>query len=823
MPFVTSSKLKNTTFKAETYKYCHMRVVLICLILIFPFMGLSQQGFEICRDKKHQHHRGIEKTALATDYRVSHINLHIDSILFGSQQLFGRAGVTMVGDPASFTSASLDLLGFTIDSVFAAGYSVVHSYNDTVLTMQFSPAVPQGDSLEVWVHYHGTPAQDASGWGGFYFSGTYAFNLGVGFAADPHNYGRAWFPCVDNFTSRNTYDFHITTAGTSKAFCNGILQSSVTNPDGTITWHWKQNQTIPSYLASMAVAPYYTLDRTSNGIPVQWAAMPIDTNAVLLTFSNLDTTVAAFIDTYGPYPFDKIGYCLVPFNSGAMEHAASIHIGRAFVNGSQTYATLWAHELSHMWWGDKVTCETAEDMWLNEGFASYNEAFYTKIVSGENAYRDWIRTNHRKVLQFAHTPAQDGSYLTLNSIPHAYTYGYHVYQKGANIVHTLRNYMGDQSFKSGCQAYMANRAYNHASSADLRDELTAGSGIDMTRFFDDWVFTPGFPHFSIDSVVYVPGGLDHYFIYTRQRSKGNGNHLYEMPVEINFTDGITDTTVRVVIDSVTNMFHIPLYYAPTWVVLDRFGKVSDARVANEKTILTTGNHLIAETGVTLNVTTVSTPPSLVRVEHHFVAPDPFQSSNPGIRLSDYRYWKIDGMTEPGFLTKGTFVYDGSVSVTTGYLDNTFITGTEDSLILLFRTGPGSDWNMVTSFTRNTGPSLTDKKGSITVDTLLLGEYTLGYYDYTVGINNMEPVNTGLISVSPNPSRDTFLFSFSKPLSHESELKIIDMGGRLVYESTINRGEISATWNCLHIPSGVYYALLQEKGKRKASVKILVNR
>lgn len=193
------------------------------------------------------------------------------------------------------------------------------------------------------------------------------------------------------------------------------------------------------------------------------------------------------------------------FTAGAMEHATNISIGRAFINGTLGYETLWAHELSHMWWGDKVTCKTDADMWLNEGWASFNEALFTQALYGNTAYKNWIRTNHRKVLQFAHI--SDGSYLALNAIPSDYTYGATAYQKGADIVHTLRNYLGDSLFKVGTQHYLDSFAYGNASSANLRDALTSATGINMNRFFDDWIFTPGFPHFSIDSVVYFPGGL----------------------------------------------------------------------------------------------------------------------------------------------------------------------------------------------------------------------------------------------------------------------------------------------------------------------------
>lgn len=799
-----------------------MRVfILLIALLSFGDHSVAQWGIQMCQGKHRKAASSPKLMPVATSHDLRHYEIHVDSILFGSQQIYARTGVTVLADQSPVSNIQLQLLDFSIDSLYSLTHTVIYSYNDTVINIQISPPVAQGDSTEIWIHYHGTPAQDASGWGGFYFSGNYAFNLGVGFLADPHNFGRAWFPCEDNFTSRATYDFYVTTDAASKAFCNGVLQQSVTNPNGSVTWHWKMNHTIPSYLAGIAVAPYHTLQRTSNGIPVEWAAMASDTNAVLATFSNLDTTLSAFINAYGAYPFDKVGYCLVPFNSGAMEHATSIHIGRAFVNGSQTYATLWAHELAHMWWGDKVTCETAEDMWLNEGFASFNEAYFTEIVNGVEAYRNWIRSNHRKVLQFAHTPAQDGSYLTLNNIPHEYTYGYHVYQKGANVAHTLRHYMGDTAFFNGCKAYFNNRAYSHASSYDLRDELTSGSGLNMNRFFDDWVFTPGFPHFSIDSVVYVPGGLDHYFVYTRQRSKGN-NHLYEMPVDLFFTDGVNDTIVRVVLDSATNMFHIPLYFYATHVFLDRYGNVSDARVSNEKTVTATGVQPVAETSFTLNVQSVGSPSSLVRVEHNFVPPDPFISSNPGIRLSDYRYWKVDGFFNQGFLAKGLFIFDGTTNASTGYLDNNLITGVEDSLVLLYRPGPGYDWT-IPAYSINFASNPNDKRGSLQIDSLMKGEYTLGYFDYTVGLNHIESIDAKNIVAAPNPSGDQIEFFIRKKISSNSGLIVFDSGGRKVFDSFIPSGTDTVRWDCSGQTAGFYYAVLMEDGKKTAAVKVAVSR
>jgi hypothetical protein len=798
-----------------------MKFKILILLLFISLQGLTQPAAISCKTM-HKIPEGKFSSAVSpAGYTVSHYDIHIDTINFSMQEIKGMTAAKIKALQPGINSIQLALQGFNIDSIVSGGNPLTYSYNDTIIDIQLINPLSTNDSVITKIYYHGTPAQDASGWGGFYFNSNFAFNLGVGFQAEPHNFGRAWFACIDDFTTKSSYNFYITTDAASKAFCNGSLQQSIVNPNSSVTWIWSQSQPIPSYLASMAVAPYYTLEKISNGIPVQWACLPIDTNNVLATFSNLDTILAAYINSYGSYPFDKVGYCLIPFNSGAMEHAASIHIGRAFVNGSQSYSTLWAHELSHMWWGDKVTCETAEDMWLNEGFATYNEAFYNQVVNGETAYRDWIRSNHRKVLQFAHTPTQDGAYFTMNNIPHSHTYGFHVYQKGADIVHTLRNYMGDNAFYSGCQAYMNNRAYSNASSAGLRDELTAGSGINMNRFFDDWIFTAGFPHVSIDSVIHIPGGLDHMYVYTRQRSKAN-NHLYELPVEINFSNGITDTTVRVIIDSVTNMFHIPLYFMPTWTSLDRFEKVSDAISSNEKLITSIGSQIIQETNVTLNVLTVSTPSSIVRIEHNFVPPDPFVNANPGIRLSDYHYWKADGIFYPGFLSKAIFVYDGSTSGTTGYLDNTLITGTEDSLVILYRQKAGMNWEIVNSYTLNSGANLVDKKGSFTVDTLLQGEYTIGMYDYTVGTEENTVSDNSIFTASPNPSDNELNFQVNVSGNEDILFNIYDIGGRKIYERVISNRE-NFRWDCSKISNGIYNAVLIRNGRKLKNLKIVVSR
>ncbi len=803
----------------------------ISVLLAVGFTGISLTWAQHCMEQKKRNHitcqqHGKYAALTITDsIRIGKYIIYIDTMNFTAKTIRARTEVYAIAKVNNVQEIRLDLLKLTIDSVMLNGQPAAYSYNDTVIRIPVPFTVNAGDTLPIRIHYQGNPKQDPSGWGGFYFSGQYAFNLGVGFLSIPHNLGKVWFPCLDVFHDKALYEFYITTPSTMKAFANGVLISETVNANGTKTWHWKMDDPIPTYLACMAAGPYITKTKVSNGIPVEWACVPADTNNINATFQNLDAVLGAFINAYGNYPFAKVGYLLVPFNNGAMEHATAITIGRAFINGTLTYEMLWAHELAHMWWGDNVTCLTAQDMWLNEGFATYNEAFATEILYGQQAYRNWIHANHRQALQFAHVPQRDGAYLTMNNIPETNTYGMHTYQKAADLIHTLRKYMGDSAFFQACQYYHSNLAFGNASSYDLRDAFKASSGINLDRFFDDWIFTPGWPHFSIDSVVHIPGGLEHYFVYTRQRSRGNNNHIYQMPVEITFSNPVSDTTITVIIDSATQVFHIPLLQTADWIMVDRYQKISDAIVDYEREISSTGTQTFPETGVTLNVLSIGigVPPvmnNVTRIEHHYVTPDGFKQSNPGIRLSDYHYWTVEGRWLNGFHARATFLYDGSTSLVNGYLDNNLITGPEDSVVILYRQGPWDDWQVVNGFTR-TIANPNDKRGSITVDTLKRGEYVFGYYDYTVASqlsDGQEKTKTFLIV--PNPATHSVTFKALQSVRHKTLIKVIDNRGHVVHQQPFQSEQV---WNTQTLPSGTYYVNFLSRGRIIQSEKLVIAR
>jgi len=472
-----------------------------------------------------QEYKTLGATA-ADSLDITHYNIYFNVPDIASQQITAHTIVELTTKVNGLSIIRLDLLALTIDSIFIESIkSTNYSYDDSTITIPLITALNINDSIEIEVFYHGSPVTDPSSWGGYYFSGAnYAYNLGVGFQDIPHNYGRVWFPCADNFTDRAFYDYYISCDTSKMAVCGGVLQGITPNGDSTHTVHWKMNQNIPTYLASMAVADYTVVSDTfllmNGNIPIDIWVTPSLVSNVSGSFSNLDTILHVFEAYFGPYMWDRVGYVGVPFNAGAMEHAMNIAYPNVCINGNSTYQSLYAHELSHHWFGDLVTCSTAEDMWINEGWATYTEAFIEQILIGENAYKNEIKQDHAPSVRYAHI--EDGGYYALNNVPVSNTYGSTSYDKGAATVHTLRYYMGDSLFFAGIKDFLNNLKFQSMSSENLRDQLTASSGIDMTEFFNTWVFTPGYPHFAIDSFAIISTPLPNYQtrVYMQQKQRG---------------------------------------------------------------------------------------------------------------------------------------------------------------------------------------------------------------------------------------------------------------------------------------------------------------
>lgn len=714
----------------------------------------------------------------ADTINVVDYNINLNITDFTNKIISGYTVVKLTPKQNNISTIKLDLLSLNVDSVKIDNVISTFTYNDTLLAITSATALNTDDTVDVIVYYYGNPITDPSGWGGFYFSGNTAYNLGVGFNDAPHNYGRVWFPCIDDFIDRAFYSFNITVPDNLTAVCNGTLENTVDNANGTKTFSWVLHNHIPTYLASVAVSDYVAVEGTYNGIngaiPTSIYVAPGQQSNATASFINLNPTLNSFEQHFGAYKWERVGYVAVPFNSGAMEHATNIAYPAAVINGSLSYETLWAHELSHHWFGDLATCRTPEDMWLNEGWAAYSESIFKENIYDDAAFKMYVRKNHYSVLHSAHT--DDGGYYAVAGIPHNITYGSTVYDKGADMVHTLRYYLGNEKFFSGVQQYLSDFSYKDASSEDLRDNLSASSGIDLTDFFDSWIFLKGFSQFDIDSFNVAQNGTDYdVTVYVRQklREKPSFANSNRIPVSFMKADWTyLDTVVTFSGEYGNQTFTIPFNPYNVWI--DRNIEVMGASVKQEEVYKTTGYYSLNQIGVNLQVTNI-TDSAKLRFVHNWVLPDEFYNPITDLNISTSHYWRVDGYLPNDFICRTKFNYkiadlDGDLNIVE-----------EDSLVLLYRENRKVDWQIESN---NVHGNQYD--GYIQVDTVKVGEYCFAIWNRPLSVNETKNNDrTEIINIYPNPANNNLQIVIADEKLLNKEATVHSVNGTKVKEFKID--------------------------------------
>jgi len=784
------------------------------------------------------------QTSYPTDPRSDSIDIlkntiTLDIIDFAGKTISGNCVIDLKAKVNGVQTVNFDFIELTIDSVKSGAQNLTYTYDQLILSVSLPSVLNIDDQTSLNVYYHGQPEQDAS-WGGWYWSTGYSFQLGVGFTSDPHVYGRVWFPCFDNFTERQQFEFDITTPDTKMAFCNGALTNEVDNGNGTKTFSWLMDDEIPSYLACVAVGPYVSHEWNHAGMNgnylIQIACTAGEESLVDQSFIHLNDCIDAFENAFGPYEWDKVGYAMVPFNSGAMEHATLIAYPRTTLSGGTlNYEDLMAHEFGHMWWGDLITCRTAEDMWLNEGWAVYCEKIFFEHVYGRAEYDQRVAENHRSVLQFTHIT--DGGYRAVSGVPHDYTYGSTVYNKGADVAHTLRGCLGDSLFFHCTTEFLQQNKFTDQNSETFRDFLSSCSGMNMTSFFDNWIFAEGFPHFSIDSMKYFQNVNLEYetTVWVRQRLDHAPDYYDDVPLDITYV-GADDQlyTFKIMMSGKCMSFSHTLPVEPADAMIDAFELISDAVTANsvfDYTIDTIYNLIDAKAKVEITNDCIIGGATYLRIEHNWVNPDPFKIPHPGLHLADRRYWTVHAA---GCAMNGTFEFNAQANA--GFLDINLITNVEDSLVMLYRATPNDDWAIADSFSLNVMGPNNNEKGEITIYNMYPGEYTFAIYDYDRPDTVISDIPTDCIASSineikkfeiefeiyPNPANQWAVISCQSAEKENPLIKVFDLTGNQLLETKWSEGEKKISLDVSSLSSGTYFIQLQFENSQSARKVIVIN-
>jgi aminopeptidase N len=320
------------------------------------------------------------------------------------------------------------------------------------LTIALPAPVAKGEQVTTRITYGGTPhvAVNAPWDDGIVWSQTPDGRPWIASTSEGYGCDLLW-PCLDFPRGEPArVDLHITVPKGLKAPANGVLTGVDTLPDGRTTWNWTAKSPNP-YSIALNIGPYEVIKGTyhsqyGNEIPMAYWYLPGEEQQARELFSEFAPTLDFYETRVGPYPFgdEKVGVVETPHKG--MEHQTINAYGNAYAKAPEGFDWLFQHEFGHEWFGNQLTAANWDDYWLHEGYESYMQPLYGRWLQGEARYAAMMLDQRNNIMNNA--PIVSGTIRTEEEVYEAEKGGpgQDIYYKGAWVLHTLRNLIGDDAF-----------------------------------------------------------------------------------------------------------------------------------------------------------------------------------------------------------------------------------------------------------------------------------------------------------------------------------------------------------------------------------------
>ncbi len=489
----------------------------------------------------------------AYDVRYYDLDLHPD---ISAKSLSGTVRMIAAVLTGPLTSVDMDLDGLHMqcDAATSGGTATTFVQTSGLLTLQLDRSYATGEVVNVTVQYHGVPTGGAFG-AAFGFDlhngSTLVSTLSEPFAA------RTWWPCKDDPADKpDSVDVRVTMPSGYVTASNGVLVESTGN--GTTRYvHWHERHPIATYLVSIASFPYSVYSdwyrpTPTDSMEIRFHLFPEAVTPTSAVHAKVKTMIAGDVIRYGPYPFvdEKYGHAQVLFGGG-MENQTCTSLG-----SFGEYVV--AHELSHQWWGDAVTCRDFHHIWLNEGFATFSEAVWAEVNGGIDAFHARINSDTTFVPGTIYVPdLSDPSRIFSSNLS---------YRKPAWVLAMLRHLLGDATFYLAMRTYLQQHYYGTAVTEDFQAACEQVSGRNLSKFFQQWIYGEYYPKYRLTAswVMSAGGGYD----VSVQIQQVQSWKIFWTPIDVRVSTGsgsfdfvAQDSTALQVFT-----FHVPSQ--PTSVALD---------------------------------------------------------------------------------------------------------------------------------------------------------------------------------------------------------------------------------------------------------------
>ncbi len=501
------------------------------------------------------------------NYDVKYLKLDLNAEP-GSYNLSGTCS-TIVKTTAPLDTFICELKSnMIVDSIHVNGSRHLFSVGNDHIMIPFPLPFSINTLLSIEIYYHGTSAAQMGMYAGNMQGNTltYTATLSESYQA------REWFPVKQILEDKiDSADIWITTNAVNKVGSNGLLQGIDNLPNGKVRYRWKTTHPMNYYMPSFAVGNYQEYINYARPVSISPDSILIQhyiANSINYLNSvkpNLDKT-PAFIEKlselYGLYPFsdEKYGHCLAAIGGG-MEH-------QTMSTMSAFTTDVIAHELGHQWFGDNVTCSTWNDIWLNEGFATYSEqllmeklpSMFTPLTASAN-----MLSIHNNVMTVTNGSVYvpDASVFNENRIFSSRL----SYNKGAGIIHNLRFEMqSDSLFFKTLRNYQQQYKNTVASTQNFKQLAENICGRNFNDFFNEWYYGEGYPTFNI---TYFKSSPDTLLIMVNETTSAPAiTPFFKGFLELTINSPQGDTTILVNLSSNNQVFSFVYRKTPNGVIVD---------------------------------------------------------------------------------------------------------------------------------------------------------------------------------------------------------------------------------------------------------------
>ena len=380
---------------------------------------------------------------------------------------------------------NLDFLGMEISEITVDGAQAEHRRADAELSIELPTPVGAGSTFSTAVSYSGVPQRAPRltdfEIGGWYVEGDTAFVL----SEPAGNY--TWHPVNDHPSDKARFRVEVTAPSDLTVVSAGQLLDAIDEGDGTTTWVYEARDPMAPYLLPLAIGDLELVEGgTARGVVIRNA---IDADLVdrADAFARTPDMIEIFSDLFGPYPFETYGALLVEaLIGGALEQQTMSIFGQDFLRSGFDFDRVVAHELAHQWFGNHVSLGEWDDIWLNEGFATYAEYLYAEqstLNYDIDAEIGLLSQFDPRALSLP-PPGDPGPDNLFASS---------VYFRGGLTLHALRRTIGDEAFFESLQTYIELYGGANATTEDFREVAELVSGEDLQDFFHSWLYEAEMP------------------------------------------------------------------------------------------------------------------------------------------------------------------------------------------------------------------------------------------------------------------------------------------------------------------------------------------